>query len=280
MGLGSGKTFLTYKGGRWLWISLLCSVGFAIPYLNDQSRGMAYGGSTIGLLYGVIGTLIIAVLMYLGIRKRSYASGVGTLRGWVSAHVYLGLMTLVIIPMHAGFRFGLDVHTLAFVLLAVVVLSGVLGVVLYQILPVRLTKYETGLQADKIDSEIHRLISDMRAIVKDKSDALVKLYQDEIDSVRKVKSKGWALLFSRVGDDQLAVRTASLSSLASSIPDADQPAFQMFSQLLLKKTQLEVDLMHQMRLRNALQAWLYVHVPVSVAMLVAVGIHIFVVFWY
>jgi hypothetical protein len=155
-----------------------------------------------------------------------------------------------------------------------------LGVVLYQILPVRLTKYETGLQADKIDSEIHRLISDMRAIVKDKSDALVKLYQDEIDSVRKVKSKGWALLFSRVGDDQLAVRTASLSSLASSIPDADQPAFQMFSQLLLKKTQLEVDLMHQMRLRNALQAWLYVHVPVSVAMLVAVGIHIFVVFWY
>jgi predicted cation transporter len=50
--------------------------------------------------------------------------------------------------------------------------------------------------------------------------------------------------------------------------------------LLLKKTQLEVDLMHQMRLRNALQAWLYVHVPVSVAMLVAVGIHIFVVFWY
>jgi hypothetical protein len=182
--------------------------------------------------------------------------------------------------MHAGFRFGLDVHTLAFVLLAVVVLSGVLGVVLYQILPVRLTKYETGLQADKIDSEIHRLISDMRAIVKDKSDALVKLYQDEIDSVRKVKSKGWALLFSRVGDDQLAVRTASLSSLASSIPDADQPAFQMFSQLLLKKTQLEVDLMHQMRLRNALQAWLYVHVPVSVAMLVAVGIHIFVVFWY
>lgn len=280
MASSAGKTFLTYKGGRWLWISLLCSLGFTLQYLNYQSREIAYGGSTVGLLYGVIGTVIIAVLMYLGIRRRSYDSGVGTLQGWVSAHVYLGLMTLVIIPMHAGFRFALDVHTLAFVLLAIVVLSGVLGVGLYQILPVRLTKYESGLQADKIDMEIQRLISDMRAIVKDKSDVLVKLYQDEIDALRNVKPQGWSLLFGRAGSDQLAARAAHLSTVASSIPDAEHPAFQMVSQLLLKKTQLEVNLMHQMRLRNALQAWLHVHVPVSVAMVVAVGIHLFVVFWY
>jgi hypothetical protein len=35
-----------------------------------------------------------------------------------------------------------------------------------------------------------------------------------------------------------------------------------------------------MRLKNALQAWLYVHVPVSIAMLAAVGVHLLVVLYY
>ena len=273
-------TFLDHGGRRWLWISLLSAVGLSLYYFYDDTTVVAYGGSNTGLVYGVIGTIIILVLMYLGIRKRSYASGVGSLKGWVSAHVYLGLLTLLLIPLHAGFRFGWDVHTLAFVLLSIVVLSGVLGVVLYQLVPVRLTKHETKLQANKIDQEITLLFSEMYALVKDRSDALVALYQKEIASLKETKSKGWSLVFRGIGGDLIARRSAHLSKHVPNIPVEDQQAFQSLSQLLLKKTQLEIHLLNQMRLRNAMQAWLYVHVPISVVMLVTIIIHVWSVFYY
>jgi hypothetical protein len=255
-------------------------VGLTAHYLDYSSSTVAYGGTTIGLLYGVAGSLIIGMLMYLGIRKRTYTSGVGTLQGWVSAHVYLGLLTLVLIPMHAGFRFGWDVHTLAFVLLAIVVLSGVLGTVLYLTLPARLTKHEAGLQADKIDKEIGRLLSDIRSLVKDKSDAMVRLYHNEVAALQTRKPSGWSLLWRGLGGDVISKRAAELAQAVSAIPAEEQAAFRLLSQLLLKKAQLEVTLLHQMRIRNALQAWLYVHVPVSIAMIVTLTIHVIVVFYY
>ena len=275
-----GNSFLTYRSGLWLWISAATAVGLVLHYVSYQSRTVAYGGSIEGLIYGVAGTGLIAVLMYLGIRRRSYASSMGTLQGWVSAHVYLGLLTLLLIPLHAGFRFGWDVHTLAFVLLAVVVLSGVLGLFLYRTIPGRLTRYEAGQQADKIDPEIARLLSDMRALMKDKSDALVQIYKAELATSQSRASKGWSLLLKGQGGDLLAGRSADLARKVSSIPPSDQATFQILSQLLLKKTQLEVNLLHQMQLRNVLQAWLYVHVPVSIAMVFAVGVHLIAVFLY
>ncbi len=275
-----GNSFLTYRGGRWLWISVVGAVGLTLHYLHYRSQVVAYGGTLIGLTYGVIATIMIGVLMMLGIRKRSYASGVGTLQGWVSAHVYLGLLTLLLVPMHAGFRFGVDVHTLAFVLLAVVVVSGIVGILLYQYLPSRLTKYESGLQADKIDKEIAQLLSEMRNLVKNKSDALVRLYQAEVAKVNDLKVNGWSLLLRGSGGDLIARRSKELAEKVSSIPPEDQEAFHLMSQLLLQKTQLEANLFNQMRLRNAMQAWLYVHVPVSVAMVITVGIHVLIVFYY
>ena len=273
-------SFLAYRSGRWLWISLASALLLVLHYLYYRSRTVAYGGTVEGLLYGVAGLGLIAFLMYLGIRKRSYSSSSGTLQGWVSAHVYLGLLTLLIIPMHAGFRFGWDVHTLAYVLLVVVVLSGIVGIVLYRNIPSRLTKFEAGQQADKIDGEIGRLLVDMRALVKDKSDALVQLYKSEVAALQEARPQGWSLLLRGQGSDLLALRSADLAKKSSSIPYEDQAAFQILSQLLLKKAQLELNLMRQMRLRNALQAWLYVHVPVSIALVVTVGLHLVMVFVY
>lgn len=274
-----GTSFLTYGSGRWFWISFASAVGLVLHYVNYRSRTVAYGGSIEGLLYGVVGTALIGVLMYLGFRRRSYSSHTGTLQGWLSAHVYLGLLTLLVIPLHAGFRFGWDVHTLAFVLLAIVVLSGVGGVLLYRILPSRLTKFEARQQADKIDPQLARLLADMHALVKDKSNALVDIYRAELAASQQRMPSGWSLLRGQTRDI-LAERSADLAAKAAVVPLEEQATFQVLSQLLLKKAQLEVNLLQQMQLRNALKAWLYVHVPVSIAMVGAVVVHLIVVFWY
>jgi hypothetical protein len=48
----------------------------------------------------------------------------------------------------------------------------------------------------------------------------------------------------------------------------------------MQKTELESQLAGRMRLRNLLEVWLYVHVPASVALLVAVGVHVWIVLFY
>ncbi|HRI39141.1 MAG TPA: hypothetical protein PLO50_11330 [Nitrospira sp.] len=274
------SSFLTYGGSRWLWVSLISAVVCLLHYAYYQSRTVAYGGSAEGLLYGVIGTVLIGVLMYLGIRRRSYTSQLGSLQGWVSAHVYLGLLTVIVIPLHAGFRFGWDVHTLAFVLLIIVVGSGVIGISLYRVIPTRLTRLEMKQQADSIDPELDSLFKAMRTLVMAKSEMLVRLYQQELAATQRRTSSGWRLLWKGQTGDLLAEQSAFLAKKASLVPPEDRAAFQDLSQLLLKKTQLEIALQQQMGLRNALKAWLYIHVPVSIAMVCSLVVHVVVVFLY
>jgi len=71
-----------------------------------------------------------------------------------------------------------------------------------------------------------------------------------------------------------------LHNQLAEIPATDQEGFARFAGLVLRKTELEANLAGQMRLRNVLQAWLYVHVPVSFALVAAVGVHLLVVLYY
>lgn len=274
------ETYLTYGGKRWLRFGVVSAVLLTASYLFYSRAMFPHGGTFMGLLYGVMGTVLIGILMGLGVRKRRYGSGLGTMQGWTSAHVYGGLLTLLLIPMHAGFRFGYDIHTLAFALLCIVAISGVVGVLLYQAVPARLTKYETGLQADKIDQELNQLLAEMRNLAKDKSDAFVKVYLDEVAQTIGPRPSGWRLIFADTGRDLLAKRAEELAARAAAIPLDEHQAFETLSRLLFQKSQLETNLILQMRLRNAMEAWLYVHVPISFAMVAAVFLHLLAVFYY
>jgi len=274
-------TLLTYRSGRYLWGAVIGAVALLLSY-SYYARTTIPSGSTVwGLVYGWIGLLAILVLMFLGIRKRWYFSRLGTLQGWMSAHVYLGLLTLLIIPLHAGFHFGWDVHTLAYVLLVVVVLSGIVGLFVYLTVPAILTTHESGMLPDMLEAEIDQILKEMKHLAADKSDTFQRLYEEEARRCRELGSQGWSILFTRVDQGAiLAQRTRDLHNQLADIPEIDQEDFSRFAGLVLRKTELEAYLAGQMRLKNGLQAWLYVHVPVSIAMVAAVGIHLLVVLYY
>lgn len=272
---------LFYGGKRYLIMAALAGgalLGSYVYYAHDTTPS---GGTVGGLIYGAIGLAAILVLMFLGIRKRSYASHLGTVQGWVSAHVYLGLLTLLIIPLHAGFHFGWDVHTLAFVLLVVVVLSGMGGLALYLTVPRMLTKYESGMLPDKIESELNRIVGEMKPLASGKTGLFQRLYFEEFRRAFATHPHGWRLLFARQKPSStLKVRVQELNRILPQIPASQHEDFSQFSALVLQKNEMESYLAGQMRLKNALQAWLYVHVPVSIAMVAAVIVHLLVVFVY
>jgi hypothetical protein len=271
-------TLLTYGKKRYLWGTVIGVVALLVSY-SYYSRTTIPSGSTVwGLVYGWIGLIAILVLMFLGIRKRWYFSHLGTLQGWTSAHVYLGLLTLLIIPMHAGFQFGWDVHTLAYILLVVVVLSGIVGLIIYLTVPVILTTHGSGMLPDKLEAEINQIFKEMKQLAANTPGIFQHLYQEETRRSRERTSQGWRILFTRVDPDAiLAQRTRNLHNQLADMPATDQEGFSKFAGLILRKTELEAYLVGQMRLKNWLQAWLYVHVPASIAMMAAVAIHLLVV---
>jgi len=274
-------TLLTYGNKRYLWAATIGAVALLLSYFYYASTTVPSGSTVWGLAYGWIGLLAILMLMFLGIRKRWYFSRLGTLQGWTSAHVYLGLLTLLIIPLHAGFHFGWDVHTLAYLLLVIVILSGMVGLFLYLTVPTILTTYESNMLPDKLEAEIHEILKEMKQLAADKPGLFQRLYQEEDHRCRELEAQGWRTLFTPVNPHAiLAQRTHDLHNLLARIPTSDQEGFSQFAGLILRKTELEAYLAAQMRLKNGLEAWLYVHVPASFAMLAAVGVHLVTVLYY
>ena len=131
------ENFLAYRRYFWGKLTLATTLVLVISYIFYSRRVSPNGATLVGLIYGILSFLAILLLMYYGMRKRSYTAKHWPLRAWLSFHVYIGTMTLILVPLHAGFKFGFDIHTLAYVLLAIVVVSGIVGAALYLLLPRR-----------------------------------------------------------------------------------------------------------------------------------------------
>jgi hypothetical protein len=114
-------SFLKHKGFRWLWIALAISGISIAGYLMIDQQPRPNGGSWYGYTLGTIGFGLIIWLSLLGVRKRRINPGVWSLKAWTSAHVYLGLALIVIGTLHTGFQIGWNVHTLAYVLMLLVI---------------------------------------------------------------------------------------------------------------------------------------------------------------
>jgi hypothetical protein len=101
------------------------------------------GGSFMGLFFAALASGIIVFECLLGLRKKYPASRLGRVRTWLRGHVWLGLLSWLLILLHAGFRWG---HGLAGALMwifAAIVASGIFGVVLQNWLPRRMTELAT-----------------------------------------------------------------------------------------------------------------------------------------
>ena len=97
-----------------------------------------------GLFFAALGTGIIVFECLLGLRKKYPASPLGRVKTWLSAHVWLGLLSFLLILMHSGFPLGTragggaDVDSSPSILA-----SGIFGVALQNYIPRRMTELVT-----------------------------------------------------------------------------------------------------------------------------------------
>ena len=289
------ESILAFNKRRYLWVSLLISaLAIAAYWINDPQEP-PNGGTTLGYTLGTIAALMILWFTFLGVRKRRYSSTLGTVQGWLSAHVYLGIALVVIVLLHTGFQFGMNVHTLAFALMVLVVASGLYGVVIYIRYPERLSKNRDGANR----SELHDQLGDIDRRSKRIAETLPQEFQELVTSGISRTLLGGSVWARLRGKDQSQVvlqrgggsevvanagQEAALDWLAEQQSRSDDPevaaAIGELSALIRNKRRLLKTLTEDMRLQATIEVWLYVHVPLTAGLLMALGVHIITVFMY
>lgn len=266
------ETFVSYKGYRWLFITALALVAFTIIYFMNSPVGGRNGGTVVGYTYGTLATVGIIWLMAFGARKRAYRSSVGTVEGWLAAHVWIGLGLLLLVPLHAGFSFGCNVHTLAYVFMVVTILSGVWGMVNYATLSSRIDSHRGGRKSKAVLEQIGELSSELATLCNGKSDAIVAFVQkfdfEFSPTIRTLLSHSTVPSVDQKGASVLLVKMAE---------SEQQDALRAIS-LIDQKADLARALLEESRIKALLRVWLFIHVPVSIALCVAVAVHILSVF--
>jgi hypothetical protein len=263
--------FLSHRRFLWAWVALLLSGGAILLYALDDPWPRPNGGTALGYALGTLGAVLIVWLSLLGFRKRSYSDGNWSLKAWVSAHVWLGLSLIVIATLHTGFQFGWNLHTLAYALMMLVILSGLWGVGQYKRLPRRLSdnRAETSERA-----MVATLADNGRAL----ADAAQRLGDREAAVVE-------AAIAGPVVADALPLRLAGRvagcgTARALAALDATDPEQAPVRQLVEARAALLGQMRRNAALKSRLQVWLMVHVPMTAALLVALAAHIISVFYF
>lgn len=276
------RSFLGYERYRHLKLALAGTAVCIAAYALCDPPGGRGGDSWVGYALGGIATALILWLMWFGVRKRSYGASRAPLRGWLSAHVYLGATLLILVPLHAGFQFGWNVHTTAFALMALVVVSGMFGLFFYASLPAEVTRNRRGKTLTGLLDQIAEIDHQCRDAARGLPDEIAGIVLTSID---ETPIGGGLIGQFRVHPPKCGTHRARevldrVGFRAGGRDLADEAQVTRLVELLALKSTLLVRARRDIRLKALLDLWLLVHVPLSFATVAAVSVHVFVVFYY
>jgi len=293
-GKAAHESFLAHDHYFYLKVALLlCAVCIAAYVLTGPAGGYLgndsfpqrlgtiagqNGGTWLGYTLGTIGALLIVWLMLIGVRKRRYGPGAFNLKAWLSAHVYLGLSLIVVATLHAAFQVGWNIHTLAYVLMLLVIGSGVWGVVNYARLPQRMTDNRRGLTLKAMQqelAEIDRQCVTLANQLGEEYDAAVRRSRERSE----LGGSAWRLLSGRdphCGADQALAMVEKLATERTGF--GDRPSVLVAA--LSRKAALLQRARRDLRYKALMDIWLHIHVPLSFALLAALTAHIVSVYYY
>jgi hypothetical protein len=243
------------------------------------------GGSRLGLCYGFFGAALmlaaalLSVVRRLPLRWRSRGQP-----AWLRAHVWLGSLAAVFLVCHGGLRWGGPLEWLLWLVLAGVLATGVLGLVLQQVLP--------RLLARRVPCEVPpgswaEVVRGLRRKADDITDRVCGPFDPKAQRATGRSAQEARGQLRAFYEHEVRPFLARHPPRASPLSAAGQAAarFSRFCQLpALAAVRADVEqlaglceerrlLAEQERLHFWLNAWLLLHVPLSAALLTLTAIH-------
>jgi hypothetical protein len=278
---------------RWIVSTLLIAAVAVGAYLGVARLvpGGLTGGSTVGIWYGIVGS---ALMVYAGLlaahRKLPRWTWLGARSFWLKGHIWLGLLSAVFLLCHSGFHWGGPLEFALWLAVIGVLGTGVFGLMLQQVLPRLLTVRVTSegpyeqiphlcqVMRRRADALIDAVcgaynpeapnVESTQAVIKLVEDSRAQLrtfYEHDVRPFLSLTPPRYSPLANPMQAEARFTKISSLSGLADVKDELGQLAT-----LCEERRQLA----EQERIHFWLHAWLAVHVPLSVALLVLAVAHV------
>jgi hypothetical protein len=266
-----------------------------VPYMqNSEKSGGPSGGSWYGIIYGSVGSAMMLFALLLGLKKRLRTMRIGRAYWWMQGHVWLGLIAYPIILLHAGFRWGGPYTQILMWLFTIVVVSGIIGIIIQQLMPsllLRDVQYETIYE--QIEHVVEQLQQEADAIAQTVvGETGGEAYETEVvpagsavataaqtnvkaakDFLQFYSAEVKPYLNRRIPDgtkfnSELAAQVV-FDHVRATMPRSIHPALTDLAAIVEERRQLA----EQKKMHHILHGWLIMHVPLSYGLIVLAAVH-------
>jgi hypothetical protein len=152
------------------------------------------------------------------------------------------LALLVVATLHTGFHFGWNIHTAAYALMCIVIASGIFGVVVYSRFPRLMTENRQSMTTGQMLGRIAGIDDDLRGVAMPLDDTTVAIIERAIETI---VLDAWRLTVLKLSEKQA----------------------------LLERVRRDA------RFKAMMEVWLYLHVPLTFALIAALTAHIVAIFF-
>lgn len=266
---------------RWAMLAAGLTAGAVGWYAVEatSTRTLPGGGTRVGLILGAVGAAIILFEMLLWPRKRLLRSRTrpwGRTQTWMKAHIWLGLACVPVAALHAGFRLGGPLPAALMLAFALVIVSGVWGLVLQHVIPRRLldvvTEEVPAAEIDRVVAAHTAGFARRLAVARGEFGGEAVAGAERVREAFEKAARPYLTGAERPAGLRVADRAARwFTELAAATPADARPLVAELEQLCTLRRQLDT----QARLHWWLHNWVWVHLPLSVALVGLLVAHIY-----
>ena len=227
------------------------------------------------------GWLLLALCLLLtlfNLRKKLAFLPLGSAALWLQIHIYAGLFTVVVFLFHIGWRIpnGVFEGILGFLFVGVSA-SGVMGLFMSRTFSHRLTLrgepvlYETiPVRQKLIQEEVEKLV--LNCLAETSSTAIPEFYARKLKGFLETRRNLWL---------HLVQSTRPIHALKLEIRAQTRylnEAEREYMRKIAERVQLKDTPDYQFALQSALKYWLFVHIPLTYALLTFAAVHVVLVY--
>lgn len=260
-------------------LTVLLAAG-AIVGLREFGLGERLAGFlNMRWITGLVGLVGIAGVMTYPVRRQIYKRRAGPLRYWLLSHTYLGVIAGVMILLHGGADSGGALTTLLMISFDLVILTGILGMFLYLVVPRLMTRIEGApLLVDDLKQRREELKTELAEIGSSPSESLRRAVKARV--IPRFISFGYLLgQYTRQKslENLIASAKQEFGAEIKSLKDAEDRN-KLERAVEAAATLRRVDAL--IYLHRLLKVWLPPHVATTSLMLALMIIHIIQVIYY
>jgi thioredoxin reductase/ferredoxin len=260
-------------------ISALAAVGWKYYSLPLWHRYKAPGHAFLkpsgiwGHGVGVLATLFMLLNFVYPARKRlPWFKGRGSIAPWLRFHVFVGIMSPLVILFHTAFLWGNHLATTTYVSVVIVVVTGLIGRYFYGW--VRLDPGDAA-QADRLAHRLSTVVEGIPIELRQEAQAQDSPLRHVFALVAggRLSSRSLPRLFVHMPFEALLVRRGLRHGRRLFL---EKSAYHSFRSEVLAYRHLRTKIQFHRSFKRLMSAWRALHVVLAVALLGLIGLHVWV----